>query len=128
MGAKVYTIERHQILFEKTNALLTELGYSHIRTLLGDGHQGAERFAPFDRIIVTCGADKVPPLLLQQLKVGGIMVIPLGRGEVKTMVKIKKESDHKYVTTEHGYCTFVPFLKGVSQEKKHSIENKRVRL
>jgi protein-L-isoaspartate(D-aspartate) O-methyltransferase len=128
LGAKVYTIERHQLLFEKTNALLTELGYAHIRTLLGDGHQGAERFAPFDRIIVTCGADKVPPPLLQQLKIGGIIVIPLGRGEIKTMVRIKKESEHKYVTSEHGYCTFVPFLKGVSQRKSNLKGNKKALL
>ena len=96
LGAKVYTIERQEKLFHKTNALLNALGFGRIRTLLGDGYKGSPRFAPFDRIIITCGAPFVPQDLLDQLKVGGMMVIPLGEGEVQRMIRIKKLSPDKF--------------------------------
>jgi protein-L-isoaspartate(D-aspartate) O-methyltransferase len=128
LGAKVYTIERQKILFDKTNKLLIELGYAQIRTLLGDGHIGAERFAPFDRIIVTCGATQIPQPLIDQLAIGGIIVIPLGEGEVKNMVKIRKESATKFVSTRHGHCSFVPFLSGVNNQKNDKNKGKKVSL
>jgi protein-L-isoaspartate(D-aspartate) O-methyltransferase len=128
LGAKVYTIERQKILFDKTNKLLIELGYAQIRTLLGDGHLGAERFAPFDRIIVTCGATQIPQPLIDQLAVGGIMVIPLGDGDIKTMVKIRKESETKFVSTRHGLCSFVPFLSGINDQSKDKDKGNKVSL
>lgn len=128
LGAKVYTIERQRTLFDKTNELLIELGYAQIRTLLGDGHIGAERFAPFDRIIVTCGASQIPQPLIDQLKIGGILVIPLGEGDVKTMVKVRKESKSKFVSTFHGLCSFVPFLSGVNDSKNGLENNNKVSL
>ena len=117
LGAKVYTIERQEKLFHKTNRLLEKLGYGRIRTLLGDGYKGSPRFAPFDRIIITCGAPYVPQDLLDQLKVGGIMVVPLGDGNVQRMVRIKKESPTKFKKEDFGAFRFVPFLEGVNKIK-----------
>lgn len=117
LGAKVYSIERQEKLFHKTNRLLEKLGYGRIRTLLGDGYKGSPRFAPFDRIIITCGAPFVPQDLLDQLKVGGIMVIPLGDGEVQRMIRITKIAPTKYKKEDFGAFRFVPFLEGVNKLK-----------
>ena len=115
LGAKVYTIERQEQLFHKTNTLLEKLGYGRIRTLLGDGYRGAPRFAPFDRILITCGAPYIPQDLLDQLKVGGFMVVPLGDGEVQRMIRIKKVAPDDYEKEDFGAFRFVPFLKGVNR-------------
>ena len=82
LGAKVFTVERQKGLFDKTRTLLRDLRYN-ARCFLGDGYQGLAEvnYGPYDRIIVTCGAPEVPEALMAQLKVGGIMVIPLGDGE-----------------------------------------------
>lgn len=112
LGAKVYTIERQKVLFDKTALLLKKIGYSRIRTLLGDGYKGAPRFAPFDKILVTAGAREIPQILLDQLKIGGLLVIPVGKGDVKTMVRVKKISEDKYEKEEFGAFRFVPFVKG----------------
>lgn len=115
LGAKVYTIERQHSLFVKTDQLLKSIGLGQIRTLYGDGYKGAPRFAPFDKIIITCGASSIPNDLLQQLKVGGILVIPYGEGDIKTMLKIVKIGANQFTKTSHGRFSFVPFLKGVSK-------------
>jgi protein-L-isoaspartate(D-aspartate) O-methyltransferase len=115
LGAKVYTIERQEKLFHKTNTLLQKLGFGRIRTLLGDGYKGAPRFAPFDRILITCGAPYVPQDLLDQLKTGGIMVVPVGEGEVQRMIRIKKISPTQYEKEDFGAFKFVPFLEGVNK-------------
>jgi len=117
MGPKVYSIERQEQLFHKTNELLQKLGYGRIRTLLGDGYKGTPRFAPFDRILVTCGAPYVPQDLLDQLKVGGIMVVPVGEGEVQRMIRIKKTSPTQYKKEDFGTFKFVPFLAGVNKSR-----------
>lgn len=117
LGTKVYTIERQEKLFYKTDNLLNELGFGRIRTLLGDGYKGSRRFAPFDRILVTCGAPYIPQELLDQLKIGGIMVIPLGEGEVQRMIKVVKISPTHYEKKDFGAFKFVPFLQGVNKEK-----------
>jgi protein-L-isoaspartate(D-aspartate) O-methyltransferase len=115
MGAKVYTIERQEKLFHKTHKFLSAIGYERIRTLYGDGYEGNKRFAPYDKIIITAGADKLPVKLIQQLKIGGIMVIPLGDGDVKKMIRITKVSETKLQREEFGNFSFVPFLEGVSK-------------
>ena len=117
LGTKVYTIERQEKLFYKTDELLNKLGYGRIRTLLGDGYKGSPRFAPFDRILVTCGAPFVPQDLLDQLKIGGIMVIPLGEGDVQRMIRITKISPTKFEKKDFGAFRFVPFLQGVNRGK-----------
>jgi len=113
IGAKVYSIERQKFLFQKTSERLANMGYSQIRTLFGDGWKGAERFAPFDKILVTAAANEIPKTLLAQLKIGGIMVIPLGNDE-QTMLKITKKSESTFSKKEFGTYRFVPMLKGVN--------------
>ncbi|MBT8191042.1 MAG: protein-L-isoaspartate(D-aspartate) O-methyltransferase [Saprospiraceae bacterium] len=115
MCKKIYTIERQKSLFDKTNEFLQEIGFERIRTLFGDGYKGASRFAPFDKILVTAGADFIPEALLKQLKTGGILVIPLGKGEDKTMTRITRVSENKYETEEFGLFRFVPFMKGIKK-------------
>lgn len=116
LGAKVYTIERQESLFHKTNALLQTIGFGQIRTFFKDGFEGLPRYAPFDKILITCGAKEIPAPLLEQLKVGGIMVIPLGEKEQK-MLRITKLNDQEHKTDEFGYFRFVPLLKGIEKTK-----------
>ena len=116
LGAKVYTIERQKKLFEKTNKFLNEIGYNTIRTFFGDGYLGLPRFAPFDKIIITAGASEIPNELLKQLKVGGIMVIPYGNGEVKDMIKLVKIDEKNIRREKHGKFRFVPFKTGVEDK------------
>ncbi len=112
MGAKVYTIERQRDLFDKTSILLNEMGYHRIRTLYGDGYIGAQRFAPFDKIIVTAGTQIFPHRLFEQVKIGGIMVIPQGGRSGQEMMRYIKTSKTTYLSENHGSCAFVPMLSG----------------
>ncbi len=114
MGAKVYTIERQKKLFDKTEKFLHDIGFGNIRTLYGDGYEGAPRFAPFDKILITAGASEIPKKLIDQLKPGGIMVIPLGQGDLQKMLKITKSEDDSLKKENFGNYRFVPFLKGVN--------------
>lgn len=116
MGAKVFTIERQKSLFDKTSKYLPFLGYSSIKTFYGDGYKGSPAFAPFDKIIVTAAAPYIPGPLIEQLKVGGILVIPVGE-EVQIMTTVHKstELDHKKI--EHGLFRFVPMLENKAKDK-----------
>jgi protein-L-isoaspartate(D-aspartate) O-methyltransferase len=118
LGAKVYTIERQEKLYQKTSAFLPEIGFGSIRTLFGDGYKGAPRFAPFDKILITAGAPEIPRTLIDQLKIGGILVIPYGEGEVQEMIRIIKVSENKISKEKHGSYRFVPLLKGINKYKK----------
>ena len=109
VGAKVYTIERQKELYDKTKALLPQIGYSP-KMFYGDGYIGLEPYAPFDKIIVTAGAPYIPEPLKQQLKVGGRLVIPVGEGDTQEMFLIEKISDTEYIQTKHGMFRFVPML------------------
>ena len=113
LGARVYTIERQHLLYEKTTSLLKKIGFTSVRTLYGDGFAGAPRFAPYDKIIVTAGAVDLPVGLFAQLKIGGKMVIPIGQ-EAQKMYSITKIDEKSYQKEEHGQFKFVPFLKGVT--------------
>lgn len=110
---KIYSIERQIELFEETNTLLQNIGYQKIRTLYGDGYLGAPRFAPFNKILVTAGAEEIPNTLLSQLKIGGFLVIPVGNNEDKKMIKIIKKSENDFIKESHGIFRFVPFKKGI---------------
>ncbi len=114
LGCKLYTIERQEELFHKTSALLNAMKFHQIRTLFGDGYQGSERFAPFDKIIITAGASSIPSILFKQLKIGGIMVIPVGDTSSQRMLRIKKISNTSYIEEDHGNFSFVPFLGGTN--------------
>ena len=108
MGAKVFTIERQKALFDTTKAFLPTLGYNP-KFFYGDGYKGLTVFAPFDKIIITAGAPTIPEALLDQLKTGGIMVIPLG-DKVQIMTLIRKVEHKKFEKTEFGEFKFVPLL------------------
>ena len=109
MEANVYTIERQKELFQKTKEFLPELGYN-CNFYYGDGYKGLDQFAPFDKIIVTCGAPTIPEDLIQQLKVGGRMVAPIGTGDVQVMNLIEKISEIENKITTHGQFSFVPMI------------------
>ena len=113
MGAKVYTIERQRELYIKTKAFLSEIGYRMKYITYGDGFKGLPTFAPFDGIIVTAAAPEIPKELLNQLKIGGKLIIPTGKKE-QTMLRITKIEEEKFETEEFGTFRFVPMLKGKS--------------
>ncbi len=115
IGAKVYSIERQRTLFDKTSKLLVRMNMQGIRTLFGDGYEGAPRFAPFDKIVVTAGASIFPDKLLSQLKIGGIMVIPVGGENGQEMIRYIKTAEGSCKKENHGPCAFVPMLGGVSR-------------
>ena len=105
----VYTIERQKDLFQRTQEFLPEIGYN-CNFFYGDGYKGLPNFAPFDRIIITCGAIEIPRALLSQLKLGGKMVAPIGEGDIQVMHLIEKVSEEDHKITTHGKFSFVPML------------------
>ena len=109
LDADVFTIERQKKLYNKTKEFLPKIGY-RCKFIFGDGYKGLPNFAPFDKIIVTCGAPKIPEELLTQLKVGGRMVVPIGDGKNQKMHLIQKKSSQDYDISTHGNFLFVPML------------------
>ncbi len=109
MGIKVFTIERQNELFKKANLFLPKLGYKPKKIIFGDGYKGLPEFAPYDGIVVTAGAPKVPKPLLAQLKVGGRLVIPVGV-DVQIMTVFTRTSDTEFKKKEFGEFRFVPLL------------------
>ena len=113
MGARVYTIERQKQLYTSAKQLLNDLHYQ-INTFFGDGFAGLPRFAQFDKIIITAAAPYIPVVILEQLKIGGILVAPVNSGENQEMLRIVKLSETDFEQTRHGECKFVPMLDGTS--------------
>ncbi len=113
MGASVYTIERQKTLYDFASNLLPGLGYRP-HFFYGDGYLGLPTYGPFDKIIVTAGAAFVPEQLKQQLKIGGIMVIPVGQRDLQIMKSITRISDTEYTEEDKGGFVFVPLLTGLS--------------
>jgi protein-L-isoaspartate(D-aspartate) O-methyltransferase len=111
MGAKVFTIERQKELYHKVQSFLPEIGYNPA-CFFGDGYAGLPNFAPFDKILVTAGATSVPPALKEQLKIGGRMVIPVGKSNRQEMLVVDRISEENFKTEKHGGVVFVPLLKG----------------
>ena len=112
LGARVFTIERQEVLHNRARKLLAQLGFGNIRCYFKDGYKGLPEFAPFDKILVTAGATEVPETLLKQLKMGGSLVVPVG-DDVQKMLRIIKISENEWQTEDWGDFRFVPFLKGV---------------
>lgn len=110
MGAKVYSIERQRELYLKSQRLLKKMHFNP-RLSYGDGYKGLPSFAPFDKIIITCGAPYIPEALVEQLRPGGVMVIPIGEGEEQLMKLIRKNQDGEISEEEFGVFRFVPMLK-----------------
>ena len=109
MGIKVFSIERQKELYLKAKPIIHHMNYNP-KLFYGDGYKGRPLDAPFDKILVTCGAPYIPDALLQQLKVGGMLVIPIGEGETQLMQRINKISDTEFKTEEFGVFSFVPML------------------
>ncbi len=114
MGVKVYSVERQKTLFDKTKIFLPHIGYTSAKLVYGDGYKGLPQFAPFDKIIVTAGAPYIPNDLLEQLKVGGIMLIPIGEGVSQEMIWLKKNSSTGFDKKTLGSFKFVPLLQNKS--------------
>lgn len=110
LGARVFTIERQQKLYDKTRIFLPKIGYS-ARFFYGDGYKGLPVHAPFDKIIVTAGAPYPPDDLLKQLAITGTMVIPIGKGAEQTMNVITRVDGTKFDRSELGKYKFVPMIK-----------------
>ncbi len=117
MGATLYTIERQRSLFEFASMLLPKLGYQP-RFFYGDGYLGLPTYGPFDKIIVTAGASSVPPLLKEQLAIGGRMVIPVGSADFQVMKIITREKEDVYSEIDGGNFVFVPLLPGLSDQNR----------
>jgi len=116
MGAKVYTIERYRELFLKAQKILLSLNYN-IDFFYGDGYAGKPQYGPFDGIIITAAAPEAPAQLLNQLKTGGRMVIPVGNSSTQVMTVIERTGEDTFEYTDHGNFVFVPMLKGIVNGK-----------
>lgn len=116
IGCQVFTVEVIKILADTAQERLKSLGYPEINVRWGDGYFGWKEEAPFDSIIVTCAIDHVPPPLIEQLKEGGKMVIPVGPPySLQTLWLFTKEKDQ--LTSENlGVVIFVPLLREVREE------------
>jgi protein-L-isoaspartate(D-aspartate) O-methyltransferase len=112
LGAQVFTIERQRALYDHIGKFSYLKKYPSIKRFYGDGYAGLPSYAPFDKVIVTAGAPFVPDALTQQLKPGGILVIPVGDGGGQRMLRITKEIDHKLKADDLGPFEFVPMLEG----------------
>ncbi|HLV23294.1 MAG TPA: protein-L-isoaspartate(D-aspartate) O-methyltransferase [Moheibacter sp.] len=109
MGAEVYTIERQKDLFDFSQRIFKKIKIRPKYATYGDGYKGLPSFAPFDRIIVTAGSASIPKTLLEQLKIGGIMVIPIG-SENQMMTTFLRIGERDFEKMEFGDCQFVPML------------------
>ncbi len=115
LGAKVFSIERQKKLYLKTKKILAQLGYKS-KLFYGDGYGGLPAFAPFDRILITAGAPELPQALEEQLKPGGMVVVPIGRGDIQVMTRFIKDEEGKIRKENHGTFRFVPLLKDVADD------------
>ncbi len=109
MGATVYTIERQNELFKKTNLFLPKIGVRPKKVIFGDGYKGLPEYAPYDAILVTAGAPFIPEPLMAQLKIGGKLIIPLG-DEEQIMTQLVRKNQSQFEKTEFGNFRFVPLL------------------
>ncbi len=107
--AAVYTVERHPALSQQACSIFEELGYRNIRTKVADGTLGWGGYAPYDGIVVTAGSPKIPDPLVEQLKVGGRMVIPVG-DEFAQELTVAEKTDSGVVTQKIGGCRFVKLI------------------
>lgn len=112
MGVSLFTIERQKELYDHVAKFFLLSKYPNIKRFYGDGFEGLPSYAPFDKILVTCGAPFIPPKLLVQLKPGGIMVIPVGEDARQKMLQIRKNMDGSITEEEMGDYAFVPMLQG----------------
>ncbi len=110
LGAKVFSIERQKALFDKTKPFLEKAGFK-VKMFFGDGYKGLPAFAPFDKILITAAAPYIPQDLTNQLKPGGILVVPVGEGDTQVMKRLIKLPDGQWDEQDFGLFKFVPMLK-----------------
>ena len=117
LARRVYTIERYSLLVNSATKNFQKLNISNITTILSDGGHGLEQQAPFDRIIVTAASDDPPASLLSQLKIGGIMIIPVGQSDnMQKLIKVTK-TDGGYEYQDLQPVRFVPLVAGTEKEQ-----------
>ncbi|MEX2485941.1 MAG: protein-L-isoaspartate(D-aspartate) O-methyltransferase [Brumimicrobium sp.] len=109
LGARVISIERQKELYLKSKRIIHKLGYTP-KLFYGDGYKGQPSYSPYDRILVTCGAPFLPEELMNQLKVGGILVIPIGEGDSQIMTRYIKIKEGEIKKDTFGDFSFVPML------------------
>lgn len=112
MGARVFTIERQKKLFEKTKEFIFKTQYPNIKFFYGDGYEGLPTYAPFDKVLITAAAPFIPPKLIEQLKPGGKMVIPVDEDHHQRMLRITKNEDGTFSEEAFDNFSFVPMLSG----------------
>jgi protein-L-isoaspartate(D-aspartate) O-methyltransferase len=112
MGAKIFTIERQKKLFEQTKQFIFKNRYPNLKFFYGDGFEGLPTFAPFDKVIITAAAPFIPPKLIDQLKPGGKMVIPVDEDHHQRMLRITKNEDGSLSEEAFENFSFVPMLSG----------------
>jgi protein-L-isoaspartate(D-aspartate) O-methyltransferase len=115
LGVELYSIERQKKLFLSTRRTLDRLGYPQVKMIFGDGNEGLEEAAPFDKILVTAAAPEIPGKLIAQLKVNGMMVIPVN-GNLQKMLRITKLSATETRIEQFDHFLFVPLLTGVAEK------------
>jgi protein-L-isoaspartate(D-aspartate) O-methyltransferase len=114
LGYRVFSIERQKSLYQIAQKNLMRLDYHTPTLFFGDGFAGLPKFAPFKGILVTCGAPDIPRALMEQLAIGGRLVIPIGNG-TQTMTIIERMGETEFIKSEHGEFKFVPMLEGTEQ-------------
>jgi len=112
MGAIVYTIERQKELFSYAQNRLMENGIFAM-VFYGDGYKGKPEYAPYDRILITCGAPYLPEALKNQLAIGGIIVVPMDSGNAQIMKRFIRIDKDTFVEEDHGRFSFVPMIGGI---------------
>ena len=111
LSARVYSVERHAALAKAAQAILSDLGYRNVTVMIGDGAAGLQVHSPFDAIIVSAATPEIPPILLQQLREGGRMVVPVGPPDAQELQLVRKHEGKAAITVLEG-CRFVPLVTG----------------
>ena len=112
LGAQVFTIERQKKIFESNKTFAYLKKYPNIKFFYGDGYEGLPTYAPFDKVLITAAAPEIPVKLVAQMKTGGMMVIPVGGGEVQTMKRLIKQPNGSLKEEIDDRFSFVPMLEG----------------
>jgi protein-L-isoaspartate(D-aspartate) O-methyltransferase len=115
MGAEVYTIERQKKLYDQLNKFEYLNSFRNLHLFYGDGFRGLPPFAPFDKILITAAAPYIPPALVDQLAIGGLMVLPVNAGDAQQMIRVTKLPDGTLEKERFDFFSFVPMLKGKSE-------------
>ncbi len=110
LARRVVAIERHHVLANAARKCMTALGYDNVEIIHGDGYKGWPPEAPFDAIIVSAGAEEIPPALKSQLKVGGRLILPLRQGSDQVLMRIRRTGPDTFKEEWHGFVAFVPLI------------------